>query len=71
MRSLVPNMLTFRCNIQMKKEGRVVSWERELDYVNESTEMLDQNWREGARILPRRSGKGFFGSIGQQEIQII
>lgn len=59
--SLISNKLRFRCNAQMKRKRRVVSQERELEYVSGRTGMLDQNWIEGARMLPRWSDEGVFG----------
>lgn len=71
MMCFISNKLSFGCNIQMKRERRVVSEERELEYVSGRPEMFDQNQIEGERMFPRWSGRRFFGSIGQQEIQVI
>ena len=65
--SLVANELTIGCKIWMKKEGWVLGQERELEYGSERTEMGDRNWREGALMLPRRSGKGFLEFRGQRK----
>lgn len=72
MMSLISNKLGFRCNIQMKRERRVVGQETELEFVSGRTEMLDQNWTEEQGCFQDGLAKGFLGgSIGQQEIQII